>query len=79
MWNWNNEYWGQACHVAVNDKLPQDHLLASGNATWSGFLDAGKGLISGILLTVSNISPAADATYRDILDCKAGATQYHRK
>jgi len=54
--------------VAVNDKLPQDHLLASGNATWSGFLDAGKRSYIRYTLTGNAISlPAADATYRDIL------------
>ena len=54
--------------VAVKDKVPEDYILAGGNATWSGFLDAGKK--SNIRYTLSGNAlslPAADATYRDIL------------
>lgn len=54
--------------VAVNDKVPEDHLLAGGNATWSGFLDAGKEYTVRYTLTGNALAlPAADATYRDIL------------
>jgi len=55
-------------NVAVNDKVPMDYLLASGNATWSGFLDAGKTAFKSYTLKGNASSlPAADATYRDIL------------
>lgn len=55
-------------NVTVNDKIPGDYLIASGKATWSGFLDPGK--VDHIRYTLTgNASslPAADATYRDIL------------
>jgi len=55
-------------NVTVNDKIPGDYLIASGKATWSGFLDPGK--VDYIRYTLTgNVSslPAADATYRDIL------------
>jgi uncharacterized protein (DUF58 family) len=58
----------RAANVVVNDKVPVDYLLASGNATWSGFLDAGKRAFIVYTLTgIASSLPAADATYRDIL------------
>jgi len=55
-------------NVSVNDKIPGDCLLASGNTTWSGFLDAGKREVIRYTLTGSASSlPVANATYRDIL------------
>jgi hypothetical protein len=54
--------------VEVNDNLPGNYILASGNATWSGFLDAGKRSYIRYTLNGNVLSlPAADATYRDIL------------
>jgi hypothetical protein len=58
----------RAANVVVNDRVPMDYLLASGNATWSGFLDAGKRAYIRYTLTGNALSlPAADATYLDIL------------
>jgi hypothetical protein len=55
-------------NVSVNDKVPGDRLLTHGNATWSGFLDAGKStLIKYSLMGKAASLPAAEATYRDIL------------
>jgi hypothetical protein len=55
-------------NAIVNDKVPQEYLLASGNATWSGFLDSGKRAYIRYNLTgYASSLPAADATYLDIL------------
>ena len=63
-----NNVGDRPANVVVNDKIPGGYLVASGKATWSGFLDAGK--VDYIRYTLTgNVSslPAADATYRDIL------------
>jgi hypothetical protein len=63
-----NNVGDRPANVVVNDKIPADYPLAGGNATWSGFLDAGKGdHISYTLIGNASTLPAADATYRDIL------------
>ncbi|MFA4958114.1 MAG: hypothetical protein WC556_14190 [Candidatus Methanoperedens sp.] len=55
-------------NVTVNDIVPGDDLIASGKATWAGFLDPGKVDYVRYTLTGNASSlPAADATYRDIL------------
>ncbi len=58
----------RAANVVVNDKVPEGHLLASGNAKWSGFLDAGKSAYIRYTLTGYAPSlPAAEATYLDVM------------
>jgi hypothetical protein len=58
----------RAANVVVNDKVPGDFLVASGNETWSGFLDPGKNAFIRYTMTGNeSYLPAADATYRDIL------------
>ena len=55
-------------NVTVNDNIPGDYLIASGKATWSGFMDPGK--VDYVRYTLTgNVSslPEADATYLDIL------------
>jgi len=58
----------RSANVTVNDNKPRDYSIASGKATWSGFLDPGKVDYIRYTLTGNASSlPAADATYRDIL------------
>jgi hypothetical protein len=61
-------------NVVVDDNVPVDTLLARGNATWSGFLDAGKSTSIKYTLNGNPLSlPAANATYRDILGAQRQA------
>jgi len=64
----------RAANVVVNDKVPVDYLLASGNATWSGYLDAGKSAYIKYNLTgYAPFLPAGDATYLDVMGTRRKA------
>jgi hypothetical protein len=53
--------------VNVTDEIPEDYPLASGKASWTGLLEAGKNKRYGYSLQGNAFAlPAAQATYRDI-------------